>query len=76
LKEITMKKTLTAASILLATLALTACNTWEGAKQDARVVGDKTVEGGKKAGRAVGTGLEKAGEGLGTAGEAVKEKSE
>lgn len=71
-----MKKTLTAASLLLAALALTACNTWEGAKQDARVVGDKTVEGTKKAGRAVGTGLEKAGEGISGAGETVKDKSE
>ncbi len=71
-----MTKTLTAASILLATLALTACNTWEGAKQDARVVGDKTVEGTKKAGQAVGTGLEKAGEGISGAGESVKDKSQ
>ena len=72
----TMTKTLTAASILLATFALTACNTWEGAKQDARVVGDKTVEGTKKAGQAVGKGLEKAGEGISGAGESVKEKSQ
>ena len=69
-------KTLTAAAILLATLGLTACNTWEGAKQDARVVGDKTVEGTKKAGHAVGTGLEKAGEGISNAGDTVKDKSQ
>lgn len=71
-----MKKTLTAAAIMLATLGLTACNTWEGAKQDARVVGDKTVEGTKKAGHAVGTGLEKAGEAVTGAGETVKDKSQ
>ena len=70
-----MKK-LTAAAIVLATLGLTACNTWEGAKQDARVVGDKTVEGTKNAGQAVGTGLEKSGEGISNAGDTVKDKSQ
>lgn len=69
-------KALTAAVALLAVLGLSACNTWEGAKQDARVVGDKTVEGTKKAGKAVGTGLEKAGEGISGAGETVKDKSQ
>ena len=61
---------------MFSTSALTACNTWEGAKQDARVVGDKTVEGTKKAGQAVGTGLEKAGDGISGAGETVKDKSQ
>ena len=69
-------KALTATAIVLAALGLSACNTWEGAKQDARVVGDKTVEGTKKAGQAVGKGLEKAGEGISGAGEAVKDKSQ
>ena len=69
-------KALTASALILASLGLVACNTWEGAKQDARVVGDKTVEGTKKAGQAVGTGLEKAGDGISNAGDKVKEKSE
>ena len=69
------RSSLTLASIVLAAGAALAggCNTWEGAKQDARVVGDKTVEGAKKVGGAVGTGLEKAGQGIETAGEKVKE---
>ena len=46
------------------------------AARDARVVGDKTVEGTKKAGKAVGTGLEKAGEGLSGAGETVTDQSQ
>ena len=71
-----MKPTWTLIAIVCAATALSACNTWEGAKQDARIVGDKTVEGAKKAGSAVGTGLEKAGEGLGTAGEKVKDVSQ
>ena len=67
-------KALTAAVALLAVLGLSACNTWEGAKQDAHNVGEKTVEGTKKVGNAVGTGLEKAGEGINNAGQAVKNK--
>ena len=71
-----MNKLTTTLALLMTGLLLGGCNTWEGAKQDARVVGDKTVEGTKKAGKAVGTGLEKAGEGISGAGESVKEKSE
>ena len=67
-------KTLTIAALALAATALVGCNTWQGAKQDARIVGEKTVEGTKKVGNAVGTGLEKAGEGINNAGQAVKEK--
>lgn len=44
---------------------LAACNTWQGAKQDAKNVSGAVTN-------AVGTGLNKAGEGLNTAGEKVK----
>ncbi len=67
-------KTLTIATLALAATALVGCNAWQGAKQDARIVGEKTVEGTKKVGNAVGTGLEKAGEGINNAGQAVKDK--
>ncbi|MEG1201845.1 MAG: entericidin EcnAB [Comamonas sp.] len=67
-------KTLTIAAALLAASALAGCNTWQGAKQDARIAGEKTVEGTKKVANAVGTGLEKAGEGINNAGQAVKNK--
>ena len=67
-------KTMTIIAAMLASVALMGCNTWQGAKEDARVVGDKTVEGTKKVGNAVGTGLEKAGEGINNAGQAVKNK--
>ena len=68
-------KTLTIAAVALAATALMGCsNTWQGAKQDAHNVGEKTVEGTKKVGNAVGTGLEKAGEGINNAGQAVKNK--
>ena len=67
-------KTLHIATAVLVATALAGCNTWQGAKQDARIVGEKTVEGTKKVGNAVGTGLEKAGEGINNAGQAVKEK--
>ena len=67
-------KQLAALSLVTTCLLLAGCNTWQGAKEDARVVGDKTVEGTKKVGNAVGTGLEKAGEGIHNAGQAVKEK--
>ena len=69
-----MNKLTTTLALLMTGLLLGGCNTWEGAKQDARVVGEKTIEGGKKVGNAVGTGLEKAGEGINNAGQAVKEK--
>lgn len=69
-----MKKPNTLLALLMTGLLLAGCNTWQGAKQDARVVGEKTVEGGKKVGQAVGTGLEKAGEGIHNAGQSVKEK--
>ena len=62
------------ALLLVVSAALAGCNTWQGAKQDARIVGEKTVEGTKKVGNAVGTGLEKAGEGINNAGQAVKDK--
>ena len=70
-------KTLIASAALI---ALAACNTVQGVKQDAHVVKDKAVEvkdvvvdkaieikdkaleGGKTAGQAVGSGLERAGE--------------
>ena len=71
--NITMKQ-LAALSLVTTCLLLAGCNTWQGAKEDARVVGDKTVEGTKKVGNAVGTGLEKAGEGINNAGQAVKNK--
>ena len=67
-------KTLHIATAVLVATALAGCNTWQGAKQDARIVGEKTVEGTKKVGNAVGTGLEKAGEGINNAGQAVKDK--
>ena len=73
--DFTMKQ-LTALSLVTTCLLLAGCNTWQGAKEDARVVGDKTVEGTKKAGQAVGTGLEKAGDGISGAGETVKDKSQ
>ena len=69
-----MNKLTTTLALLMTGLLLGGCNTWEGAKQDARVVGEKTIEGGKKVGNAVGKGLEKAGEGINNAGQAVKEK--
>ena len=69
-----MNKLTTTLALLMTGLLLGGCNTWEGAKQDARVVGEKTIEGGKKVGNAVDTGLEKAGEGINNAGQAVKEK--
>jgi predicted small secreted protein len=70
-------KTLLATATLI---SLAACNTVQGAKQDAHVakdkavevkdvvvdkaimIKDKAVEGGKAAGQAVGSGLEKAGD--------------
>ena len=60
-----MKSTL---SLLLATavIALGGCNTWQGAKTDAKEVGGTVTN-------AVGTGLDKAGDGLNKAGEKVKE---
>ncbi|MGB3068683.1 MAG: entericidin EcnAB [Ottowia sp.] len=58
-----MKQTLTLA--LITAFALAGCNTWSGAKQDAKEVGGTVTH-------AVGTGLDKAGEGLNTAGEKVK----
>ena len=65
---------LTALTLVAASLLLAGCNTWQGAKEDARIAGEKTVEGTKRAGHAVGTGLEKAGEGINNAGQAVKNK--
>ena len=49
-----------------AVVALGGCNTWQGAKQDAKEVGGTVTH-------AVGTGLDKAGDGLNKAGEKVKE---
>ena len=65
---------LTALPLITAGLLLAGCNTWQGAKADARIAGEKTVEGTKRAGQAVGHGLEKAGEGINNAGQAVKNK--
>ncbi len=59
-----MKSTLVVALIFTAA-ALAGCNTWSGAKQDAKQVGHTVTN-------AVGTGLDKAGDGLNTAGEKVK----
>jgi predicted small secreted protein len=53
------------ALLLITAAVLTGCNTWQGAKQDAKNVGSAVTH-------AVGTGLDKAGEGLSTAGEKVK----
>lgn len=58
-----MKQTL--ALILVTAAALAGCNTWNAAKQDAKEVGGTVTH-------AVGTGLDKAGDGLNTAGEKVK----
>lgn len=57
-----MKKLI--ALIALATLSLTACNTWQGVKTDAKEAGNATVHGLEKAGQATGRGLEKAGQKL------------
>ncbi|WP_028603088.1 hypothetical protein [Ottowia thiooxydans] len=59
-----MKQTL-ALTLIVAAAALAGCNTWSAAKQDAKEVGSTVTH-------AVGTGLDKAGEGLNTAGEKVK----
>jgi predicted small secreted protein len=53
--------------LLISAAALAGCNTWHGVKQDAKEAGGAVTN-------AVGTGLEKAGEGLNTAGEKVKGK--
>jgi len=58
-----MKQTI--ALVLIAAAALAGCNTWSAAKQDAKEVGGTVTH-------AVGTGLDKAGDGLNTAGEKVK----
>ncbi|MFV0679155.1 entericidin EcnAB [Ottowia sp.] len=50
---------------LLTVATLAGCNTWQGVKQDAKQVGGTVTH-------AVGTGLDKAGDGLNTAGENVK----
>ncbi|MET4575635.1 hypothetical protein [Ottowia thiooxydans] len=59
-----MKQTL-ALTLIVAAAALAGCNTWNAAKQDAKEVGGTVTN-------AVGTGLDKAGDGLNTAGEKVK----
>ncbi|MDR0478422.1 MAG: entericidin EcnAB [Burkholderiaceae bacterium] len=51
---------------LASSALLSGCNTWQGAKQDAKDTGHAVTH-------AVGTGLDKAGEGLSTAGEKVKD---
>ena len=51
--------------VTIVSAALAGCNTWQGAKQDAKEVGGTVTN-------AVGTGLDKAGDGLNTAGEKVK----
>jgi predicted small secreted protein len=51
--------------LLVIAAAVAGCNTWQGAKQDAKQVGSSVSN-------AVGTGLDKAGDGLNTAGEKVK----
>ena len=53
------------ALLLIAAAALAGCNTWHGVKQDAKDAGNAVTS-------TVGTGLDKAGEGLTTAGEKVK----
>ena len=58
-------KRITPFFLIAAALALSACNTWQGAKQDARQVGGTVTN-------AVGTGMEKAGAGVEKAGEKVK----
>ena len=55
-----------ALTLIVTAAALAGCNTWSGAKQDAKQVGNTVTD-------AVGTGLDKAGDGLNTAGEKVKE---
>ena len=50
--------------ISTALLGLAACNTVQGMKADAQIVKEKAIEGGKAAGQAVGSGLEKAGEAI------------
>ncbi len=59
-----MKQAL-ALALAVAALSLAGCNTWSAAKQDAKEVGHSVTN-------AVGTGLDKAGDGLNTAGEKVK----
>ena len=54
-----------ALTLILTAAALAGCNTWSAAKQDAKQVGSTVTH-------AVGTGLDKAGDGLYTAGEKVK----
>jgi predicted small secreted protein len=54
-------------------LLLAACNTWQGVKEDAHIVGNKAEQGARTVGHAVGTGIEKAGEGIEKAGDKVKE---
>ena len=51
--------------LIAATALLVGCNTWQAAKTDAKEVGGTVTH-------AVGTGLDKAGDGLNTAGEKVK----
>ena len=60
-----MNKQLTALALAALVGALAGCNTWQGAKEDAREVGGKVTN-------AVGTGMEKAGSGVEKAGNAVK----
>ncbi|WP_313075372.1 hypothetical protein [Melaminivora sp.] len=57
-----------------AAMTLAGCNTWEGAKQDAREAGQATGRGIEKAGQATGRGLEKAGEATGRGIEKAGEK--
>jgi predicted small secreted protein len=51
--------------LIAAAAALAGCNTWQGAKQDAKDAGSAVTN-------AVGSGLEKTGQGLDRAGSNVK----
>ena len=58
----------------VAVMSLAGCNTWQGAKQDAREAGQATGRGIEKAGQATGRGLEKAGDATGRGIEKAGEK--
>ncbi len=59
--------------LLVSTLvALTACNTWDGAKQDAQVVGNKTGEVVEETGEGIGEAARETGEAIESGAKAVK----
>ncbi len=55
-----------------ALLALGGCNTFEGAKRDARIAGDAIETGAKKTGSAVAEGAEAAGDAISDAARSTK----